>query len=196
MSQYPVLFILISVVALSSLQASPTRIPVRTLPLSKRGDLIELGSGHFFRLSAIREIIGKIDYNARRDGPNKWQNSPENRSFPLTADGIKALKETKRSTLIDRFHGGAKVEDFEFEVVVTIQIDEDKWQLFEISGADPLAEWDRFEDAANEAVRSFDSLVSLAANGEQASTGQPATRPVSKSEGSDKPQPEAEGRSR
>jgi hypothetical protein len=31
---------------------------------------------------------------------------------------------------------------------------------------------------------------------EQASTGQPATRPESKSEGSDKPEPEAEGRSR
>jgi hypothetical protein len=31
---------------------------------------------------------------------------------------------------------------------------------------------------------------------EQASAGQPATRPESKSEGSDKPQPEAEGRSR
>jgi hypothetical protein len=33
-------------------------------------------------------------------------------------------------------------------------------------------------------------------NVEQAGTGQPATRPESKSEGSDKPQPEAEGRSR
>jgi hypothetical protein len=32
--------------------------------------------------------------------------------------------------------------------------------------------------------------------GEQGGTGQPATRPESKSEGSDKPQPEAEGRSR
>ena len=32
--------------------------------------------------------------------------------------------------------------------------------------------------------------------GEQAGTGQPATRPESKSEGRDKPQPEAEGRSR
>jgi len=31
---------------------------------------------------------------------------------------------------------------------------------------------------------------------EQAGTGQPATRPESKSEGGDKPQPEAEGRSR
>jgi hypothetical protein len=31
---------------------------------------------------------------------------------------------------------------------------------------------------------------------EQAGTGQPATRSQSKSEGSDKPQPEAEGRSR
>jgi hypothetical protein len=31
---------------------------------------------------------------------------------------------------------------------------------------------------------------------EQASSGQPATRPESKSEGGDKPQPDAEGRSR
>ena len=33
-------------------------------------------------------------------------------------------------------------------------------------------------------------------NGEQGGTGQPATRPESKSEDGDKPQPEAEGRSR
>jgi hypothetical protein len=33
-------------------------------------------------------------------------------------------------------------------------------------------------------------------SGEQAGTGQPATRPESKSEGGEKPQPEAEGRSR
>jgi hypothetical protein len=42
-------------------------------------------------------------------------------------------------------------------------------------------------------------LNSFAANkrqAEQAGSGQPATRPESKSEGSDKPQPEAEGRSR
>ncbi len=46
-------------------------------------------------------------------------------------------------------------------------------------------------------VQHPDSSYSL--NGrivEQAGTGQPATRPESKSEGGDKPQPEAEGRSR
>ncbi len=36
----------------------------------------------------------------------------------------------------------------------------------------------------------------LPKSGEQDGTGQPATRPELKSEGSDKPQPEAEGRSR
>jgi hypothetical protein len=47
------------------------------------------------------------------------------------------------------------------------------------------------------AVRQTDAYYSL--NGrivEQAGTGQPATRPESKSEGGDQPQPEAEGRSR
>jgi hypothetical protein len=39
-------------------------------------------------------------------------------------------------------------------------------------------------------------LSSEAKEGEQGGTGQPATRPESKSDGSDKPQPEAEGRSR
>jgi hypothetical protein len=39
-------------------------------------------------------------------------------------------------------------------------------------------------------------LAEMIRHAEQAGTGQPATRPESKSEGSDKPQPEAEGRSR
>jgi hypothetical protein len=44
-------------------------------------------------------------------------------------------------------------------------------------------------------VLQLSSLMSDIA-AEQAGTGQPATRPESKSEGSDKPQPEAEGRFR
>jgi hypothetical protein len=39
-------------------------------------------------------------------------------------------------------------------------------------------------------------IARITEKAEQAGTGQPATRPESKSEGSDKPQPEAEGRSR
>jgi hypothetical protein len=39
-------------------------------------------------------------------------------------------------------------------------------------------------------------LQSVKTTAEQAGTGQPATRPESKSEGGDKPQPEADGRSR
>ena len=38
--------------------------------------------------------------------------------------------------------------------------------------------------------------IYLKTNGEQVGTGQPATRPVVQPEGGDKPQPEAEGRSR
>lgn len=40
------------------------------------------------------------------------------------------------------------------------------------------------------------ALAPVTKKAEQAGTGQPATRPESKSAGSDKPQPEAEGRSR
>jgi hypothetical protein len=42
----------------------------------------------------------------------------------------------------------------------------------------------------------YPATITLKKEVEQAGTGQPATRPESKSEGSDKPQPEAEGRSR
>jgi hypothetical protein len=45
-------------------------------------------------------------------------------------------------------------------------------------------------------VSSLFVLLQSKKDGEQAGTEQPATRPESKSEGSDKPQPEAEGRSR
>ena len=45
-------------------------------------------------------------------------------------------------------------------------------------------------------TESFQLYLRPEREGEQASTGQPATRPEVKSEGSDKPQPEAEGRSR
>jgi hypothetical protein len=52
-----------------------------------------------------------------------------------------------------------------------------------------------FPCKALEAYRFADQEIPKA-NGEQAGTGQPATRPESKSEGSDKPQPESKGRSR
>jgi hypothetical protein len=45
-------------------------------------------------------------------------------------------------------------------------------------------------------VHVYDEQTGKPKEGEQAGTGQPATRPESKSEGSDKPQPESEGRSR
>ena len=41
-----------------------------------------------------------------------------------------------------------------------------------------------------------DMIATEAKNAEQAGAGQPATRPQSKAEGGDKPQPESEGRSR
>lgn len=73
--------------------------------------------------------------------------------------------------------------------------------------------WDTVGDAAKEATRSLGDggvaakmteagtpvspwLTRKKPEAEQAGTGQPATRPESKSEGGDKPQPEAEGRSR
>jgi hypothetical protein len=51
-----------------------------------------------------------------------------------------------------------------------------------------------FQDNPPEFTLGVDSTANKVA--EQAGTGQPATRPESKSEGSDKPQPDAEGRSR
>lgn len=73
--------------------------------------------------------------------------------------------------------------------------------------------WDTVGDAAKEATRSLGEggvaakmteagtpvspwLTPIKPEAEQAGTGQPATRPESKSEGSDKPQPEAEERTR
>jgi hypothetical protein len=55
-----------------------------------------------------------------------------------------------------------------------------------------------FEISNHTAKRQLDDVISYAENKrvEQAGTGQPATRSQSKSEGSDKPQPESEGRSR
>jgi len=58
-----------------------------------------------------------------------------------------------------------------------------------------------FRDACNQFLMLTDfrlpsRMVPADLQSEQAGTGQPATRPESKSEGSGKPQPEAEGRSR
>ena len=47
-----------------------------------------------------------------------------------------------------------------------------------------------------ERIRKNNDLIPKSERSEQGGSGQPATRPESKSEGSDKPQPEAEGRSR
>jgi hypothetical protein len=49
------------------------------------------------------------------------------------------------------------------------------------------------QDAVQPATKSWQSRIQIV---EQAGTGQPATRAVLESEGSDKPQPESEGRSR
>jgi ankyrin repeat protein len=68
-------------------------------------------------------------------------------------------------------------------------------------GADPELENSKGETAlalaiANEHPQTAEVIRRHLNQAEQAGTGQPATRPVFESEGSDKPQPEAEGRSR
>ena len=57
-----------------------------------------------------------------------------------------------------------------------------------------LPEW--FDDIIKKNLAKMSAVESKEQEAEQAGAGQPATRPESKSEGSDKPQPEAEGRSR
>ncbi len=56
-------------------------------------------------------------------------------------------------------------------------------------------EWDGVVRQFNYSISHF-LRVRILKETEQGGTGQPATRPESKSEGSDKPQPESEGRSR
>jgi hypothetical protein len=52
------------------------------------------------------------------------------------------------------------------------------------------------DEMASPGSYDFDNVSDATKESEQDGTGQPATRPESKSEGGDKPQPEAEGRSR
>ena len=56
-----------------------------------------------------------------------------------------------------------------------------------------VVEWQCMDGNVQGTVTGGEALAAW--NAEQAGTGQPATRPESKSEGSDKPQPESEGRS-
>ena len=60
----------------------------------------------------------------------------------------------------------------------------------------PLRELFLASDISDAAPYSKEDVDAMIEEAEQAGTGQPATRSQSKSEGGDKPQPEAEGRSR
>jgi hypothetical protein len=117
------------------------------------------------------------------------EEKPERRAFALIVAGI--LGDTRLATDINRLAG-------------------DTATLGQFSG-DWF--WDTVGDAAKEATRSLGEggvaakmteagtpvspwLPPIKPEAEQGSTGQPATRSQSKSEGGGKPQPEAEGRSR
>jgi hypothetical protein len=78
-----------------------------------------------------------------------------------------------------------------------------KFQIIIKDGEDIVSQWKRGEEInkPHKNILTFhDGLPKLVEaqpiDAEQAGTGQPATRPESKSEGSDKPQPEADGRFR
>lgn len=64
------------------------------------------------------------------------------------------------------------------------------------SGEIDLRKWQEEKGYSAESSAAFSVWISLEREGEQAGTGQPATRPTSKSEDSQKPQSESEGRSR
>ena len=117
------------------------------------------------------------------------EEKPERRAFALLVAGI--LGDTRLAADINRLAG-------------------DTATLGQFSG-DWF--WDTVGDAAKQATRSLGEggvtakkteagtpvspwLTPIKPEAEQGGTGQPATRPESKSEGGDKPQPEAEGRSR
>jgi hypothetical protein len=81
------------------------------------------------------------------------------------------------------------------------------WLAFKVDSTNPTAKNYVFESTFSGYFPTIDKYLTFtitgqlelspeAKEGEQAGTGQPATRPESKSEGSDKPQPESEGRSR
>jgi hypothetical protein len=68
-----------------------------------------------------------------------------------------------------------------------------KWPVVHPEKFDQGEDWQR---DTIEKLRNLLRTIIRKMNAEQAGTGQPATSPESKSEGSHKPQPEAEGRSR
>ena len=110
-------------------------------------------------------------------------------------------------------HGDSKPREYPIKVVVywnqtkeetekRYPVDQSKQQDFRYveysKGIEYLARTiEDFKEAKLDATTMQRMLAKLKKQkAEQAGTGQPATRPESKPEGSDKPQPEAEGRSR
>lgn len=72
----------------------------------------------------------------------------------------------------------------------------DRWFDSDMVNAGNRKHFDEIASAIWSELQIYRGINLLTTNTEQPGTGQPATRPGSKSEGSDKPQPEAEGRSR
>jgi hypothetical protein len=122
---------------------------------------------------AISQIVSHID-------------GLEEAEFPMSSgDLIKQLKEASIDWNSCRIDGGRILDGWGQSIDATFDHSTESW-TFRSSGKDRNFGTD--DDIQGSTPRN--------AKGEQGGTGQPATRPVFESECSDKPQPEAEGRSR
>lgn len=149
---------------MQSLHAYP-----EALVISERGKFIETKRGEFIRAASIDNIGATIVMEVRPKVKSSNGLHFADREFPLSLAGIKEFKELDRTEMIKEFGlPEAKIEDFEFEATVSIQINKQSHTLIEMNMSNQLGSWDNFEKAAKEAVGMLDRLIMLASKGEQA----------------------------
>ena len=141
------------------IQPSHADVEWKPLSLAQRGKFIELHRGEFVRASSVVEISGEIILSASPKVP-RLGFQLASRSFPLSLDGIKELKNSDRTALIGDFgRVEDKVDDFKFELNVRIRVNGHLKHLLVMIG---LESWDEIEKKLKAAVGDLHKLLVLA----------------------------------
>ena len=149
------------------------------------------------RTISFNDASGKIGVEINGDRAFLRKDTPEHQRTEIPyADGLKLLEGFYAIPGVEAYRG-KESDNRQISIHYLVDIYDEMPERYSDEWVDYVIPKDGISTNP-ELVAWFENMrtTKKQAEAEQAGTGQPATRSESKSEGSDKPQPEAEGRSR
>lgn len=161
---------------LVSIQATHAEVKVQIPTLIKKGDFIEVGPSEYLRSSSIIKIEGYISLILSCKTEPAWQEPLE---VPLTADGLKKLKETNLAELIATRAAEYypkrlpfKPEDSRYEISVYViskvtgpsEKNNTSFEMVTASGDSVPKSWDMLDKPVQQAMEALDRLILLASS--------------------------------